>query len=211
MGEEAGVSHVRTKREGKRFGVFQAVQYVALIVLGLLITLVSVIPAVMGWVPLTILSGSMAPSMPAGSLAVVAPIDVDERENIPIGTVITYMPHPDSDELVTHRVIVRNTASNGSVSYILKGDANDTADPAPVLPKQIRAEKKYSIPFAGRVLMLLTPDVKFIGRILLASVLLVYALWQIRMSFKERSQGSKARGCGGSASGGGGDSPEDSP
>ncbi|WP_276670161.1 signal peptidase I [Schaalia cardiffensis] len=190
--------------------MFQAVQYVALIVLGLLITLVSVIPAVMGWVPLTILSGSMAPSMPAGSLAVVAPIDVDERENIPIGTVITYMPHPDSDELVTHRVIVRNTASNGSVSYILKGDANDSPDSAPVLPKQIRAEKKYSIPFAGRMLKLLTPDVKFIGRILLASVLLVYALWQIRMSFKERSQRSKAQGLGGSASGGGVDSPEDS-
>ena len=207
MGEEAGVSRVRTKREGKRFGVFQAVQYVALIVLGLLITLVSVIPAVMGWVPLTILSGSMAPSMPAGSLAVVAPIDVDERENIPIGTVITYMPHPDSDELVTHRVIVRNTASNGSVSYILKGDANDSPDSAPVLPKQIRAEKKYSIPFAGRMLRQLTPDVKFIGRILLASVLLVYALWQIRMSFKERSQRSKAQGLGGSASGGGVDSP----
>lgn len=210
MGEEAGVSRVRTKREGKRFGVFQAVQYAALIVLGLLITLVSVIPAVMGWVPLTILSGSMAPSMPAGSLAVVAPIDVDGRENIPIGTVITYMPHPDSDELVTHRVIVRNTASNGSVSYILKGDANDSPDLAPVLPKQIRAEKKYSIPLAGRMLMLLTPDVKFIGRIFLASVLLVYALWQIRMSFKERSQRSKAQGLGGYASGGGVDSPEDS-
>lgn len=168
--------------------------YGALALLTLFVLLVSVVPAVMGWAPLTILSGSMAPSMPTGSLAVVAPIDEDSRADIPIGTVITYMPHADSDELVTHRVIMRSTTSDGSVSYIMKGDANEAADPEPVSPKQIRAERKYSLPLVGRVTTLVTPELKRVGRILLAGALLVYAALQFVQGFRERRDTAAAVG-----------------
>lgn len=193
IGAEAGAVRPQATKGRARLAV-EAVHYGALALLTLFILLVSVVPAVMGWAPLTILSGSMAPSMPTGSLAVVAPIDEDSRADIPIGTVITYMPHADSDELVTHRVIMRSTTSDGSVSYIMKGDANEAADPEPVSPKQIRAERKYSLPLAGRLTAIVTPEVKRVGRMLLAGALIAYAALQFVQGLKERRDTAAAAG-----------------
>lgn len=189
---EAEAGAARPRHPVERPNILTGLHYAALGLLVALITLMSLVPAVMGWAPLTILSGSMAPSMPAGSLAVVAPIDEESRGDIPIGTVITYMPHPDSDELVTHRVIMRSTASDGGTVYTLKGDANESPDPGAVAPAQIRAERKYSIPLLGRVTRLLTPEVKSIGRLLLAGALVVYAAQQILQGIMERRRERRA-------------------
>lgn len=148
--------------------------------------LVSVIPAVMGWVPLTIVTGSMAPSMPSGSLVVVSALTEAEAQSLAPGTVITYMPNADDDTLVTHRILARSTDSSGAVAYSMKGDANASLDANPVHPKQIRGVRRYWIPYAGHITTALTPQLKALLRMPLAASLVAYAVWQASLAIRER-------------------------
>lgn len=106
------------------------------------------VPAVTGSTPMTILTNSMKPTYPPGTLVIVRPI---EPEAIRIGMPITYQLESGKDVFVTHRVIAITHSSNGKTSFTLKGDANGAADEAPVLPVQIRGEVWYSIPYLGWV------------------------------------------------------------
>ena len=73
----------------------------------------------------TVLSGSMAPGMPAGSLAVLAPIDPGA---VRVGDVITFEAPIPGRPIVTHRVV--EIVEGGSHPVVTtKGDANATADP----------------------------------------------------------------------------------
>ena len=74
---------------------------------------------------LTVVSGSMQPALPLGSLVVVVPRDADA---VRIGDVITFSPPGDDMRTVTHRVVdVQGTG--GDVSVRTRGDANQVPDP----------------------------------------------------------------------------------
>src|ERR687885_579514 len=74
---------------------------------------------------LTVVSGSMQPALPLGSLVVVVPRDADA---VRIGDVITFSPPGDDIRTVTHRVVdVQGTADD--VSVRTRGDANPVDDP----------------------------------------------------------------------------------
>jgi signal peptidase len=117
----------------------------ASLVLGVVCLLV---PKVLGAVPLAILSGSMAPTMPPGALAVVRPVDVT---HVRIGDVLTYQAEPDDPTLVTHRVIAVSRDAHGGISLILQGDANDAPDDQPVRLEQVQGSVVYAVPYFGRV------------------------------------------------------------
>ncbi|GAA1424541.1 hypothetical protein GCM10009640_20980 [Agrococcus citreus] len=117
-----------------------------LLVLGLGIVAVGV-PAVTGSTPLSILTGSMTPTLPPGTLVVVKPTPVAE---IQLGEVITFQLESGQPTLVTHRVIARSTDSaSGEVRFTTQGDANDVADAAQVMPVQVQGTVWYSIPYLG--------------------------------------------------------------
>lgn len=107
-----------------------------------------VVPKILGAVPLTILSGSMAPTMPAGALAVVRPVDASHAR---VGDVLTYQAEPDNPTLVTHRVIAVSRNTHGDVSLTLQGDANGAPDEQPVRPEQVRGSVAYAVPYFGWV------------------------------------------------------------
>jgi signal peptidase len=72
----------------------------------------------------TVLSGSMKPDMPPGSLAVVVPVDPSE---IQVGDVITYEAPIPGQPVTTHRVI--EVLEHGALPVIrTKGDANVSPD-----------------------------------------------------------------------------------
>lgn len=74
---------------------------------------------------LTVVSGSMQPTLPLGSLVVVVPRDADA---VRVGDVITFSPPGDNTRTVTHRVVdVQGTGSGMQVHT--RGDANPVADP----------------------------------------------------------------------------------
>ena len=107
--------------------------------------LVIVIPAISGATPMTILTSSMVPTYPPGTLIIVKPVDA---EAIGIGDPITYQLESGKPEVVTHRVISVATTDD-ELSFITKGDNNGEADPKPVQPVQIRGTVWYSVPYIG--------------------------------------------------------------
>ena len=142
------------------------------------ISAVSLVPAATGWVPLTVLTGSMEPRIPPGSLIVVRSVTAQEANQLQAGQVATYLPEAGSDLLVTHRIVRVRALDDGTVHYEFKGDANSTPDPLWVRPVQVRGVLQYHVPFLGRVLTLLKPSTKETWRTLAALGLALYALWE---------------------------------
>lgn len=107
-----------------------------------------IVPSVTGSIPMTILTSSMKPTYPPGTLVIVKPI---ATADIRIGTPITYQLESGKDIFITHRVIAISHNSEGRTTFTTKGDANGGADEKPVLPVQVRGEVWYSIPYLGWV------------------------------------------------------------
>lgn len=115
---------------------------IATAVVGLLV----VVPRVTGGATLGVLTGSMSPAIPQGSLVLVRP--VDDVLTIDPGTVITFQKSPSERVLVTHRV-VEFQPDTTPPSYITKGDANRGADIDPVPVGAIRGEVIAHVPHLG--------------------------------------------------------------
>ena len=119
-----------------------------LVIVLALAAVIIVIPKVSGSLPLTVLTSSMEPGLPPGTLIIVRPID---PRDIVIGNVVTYQIRSGEPDVITHRVTEINTSTDGSRSFTLQGDNNSDPDPDPVLPLQIKGDVWYSIPYVGWV------------------------------------------------------------
>lgn len=163
--------------------VRRACNAVLWLVLGLLAAValaIIVVPRVMGWVPLTILTGSMEPTIPTGSQVIVEPLEGDENAaRLQIGDVVTFMPYPDDQTLVTHRIVSRSVSTDGSVSFATQGDANNAADPWEITATQLRGEVRYHVPYAGYVANALDGNQKSTGIVVVAALLFGYAALQL--------------------------------
>lgn len=116
------------------------------IVVGLALLLI-VVPKVSGATPLTVLTQSMEPKLPPGTLIVIRPVDAADIRS---GDVITYQIRSGEPDVISHRVIAVTAASDGSLAFTTKGDNNDLADPT-VIPEQIKGRLWYSVPYVGYV------------------------------------------------------------
>ena len=105
-----------------------------ILVLGFLIVILDINPYV-------IVSGSMEPELPVGSVCLV---DCQQKEP-EVGDIISYKAQ---DAIITHRVIEKTDDG-----YITKGDNNSVADPGIVKPKQIFGTVICSIPKVGYAVM----------------------------------------------------------
>jgi signal peptidase len=119
------------------------------VILGIAVVAIA-LPRLAGAVPLTVLSPSMEPALPPGTMLVVRPIAQDRLGDIRIGDVISYQPNPLDPTLVTHRVTGVTSVADGTFIFTTQGDADAEADP-PVRGIQVRAKLWYSIPGLGWV------------------------------------------------------------
>jgi len=142
-------------------------------VVGVLAVAVAV-PRISGATPYTVLTGSMEPSYPPGTLVVVKPVDFDR---LGIGDVITYQIESGRPAVATHRVVGEANRFDGSRVLITQGDANDDPDPQPVAEAQVRGELWYSAPYLGRVNTLLTGRQRQIAVWVVAGLLVGYAAY----------------------------------
>ena len=93
---------VAPKKGGSIFkGIAQGISWVVLLFLIVVAMAVIVVPALTHSTPYTILTSSMVPTYPPGTLVIVRPVAVDD---IHIGTVVTYQLESGKPEVVTHRV-----------------------------------------------------------------------------------------------------------
>ena len=152
------------------------------VLLAALIALVAV-PRLFGWSPLTVLSGSMEPTIPTGSQVIISAVeDVDRLE---VGDIITVMPYPNDSTLVTHRIVERTDSADGP-AFVTQGDANDVVDSWDVTEVQIRGEVRYWVPGAGYVATFLSGQTKALGTLIVALALFGYAALQIVTAVRER-------------------------
>jgi signal peptidase len=91
---------------------------------GVLIAIIAIAGLVFGVRPVIFTSGSMAPSIGTGALAVTAPV---AAEDIRTGDVIT-VPRGKDGVLVTHRVTEVERGEYGRWLLRLQGDANPAPD-----------------------------------------------------------------------------------
>lgn len=122
-----------------------------IVVLAVVVALV-VVPRVTGGASLTVLTGSMEPSLRPGDVVVTRGIDADQVcSEVSIGTIVTYLPNPGDPALITHRVVGKTvgTFEDGtSCRLITQGDNNSAVDD-PVSPAQVRGVFLYGLPKLG--------------------------------------------------------------
>lgn len=124
----------------------RAAKTAAVIILIFLITsvLFVLISPFFGWRTEMVLSGSMEPAIPTGSVVVVRPIAAGEVRE---GDVIMFASLA-GHSLTTHRVIRVDQQSTG-LRFFTKGDANKGDDINPVIPAQLVGIVVFSIPYLG--------------------------------------------------------------
>ena len=127
----------------------------------------AVVPRVMGMQSYAIISGSMEPAYPTGTLVYAEPAD---GASLQPGDVAAFWRDED---VIVHRV-EENNAEEGEL--ITKGDANADLDIRPVPYQHVLGRIVASVPFVGYFLMALgsTP-----GKLLLGWILLVGAAFCI--------------------------------
>ncbi len=78
--------------------------------LAAVIAVAVVVPRLAGARPYVVLTGSMRPGMPPGTLVVVRPVD---PRSIGVGDVITYQVASGEPDVVTHRVVAQGLDRRG--------------------------------------------------------------------------------------------------
>ena len=128
-----------------------------------------------------ILSGSMEPVIPTGSVAVV---DSSKRDVRP-GNIATFERHGD---LVTHRIL-----SKTEEGYKTKGDANTDPDSGTIPVENIRGTYLFCIPYLGYGFMWAKNHMFLTVGFLALFMLLVFCFPEKRPEPKEREQVKKTK------------------
>lgn len=131
-----------------------------------------VVPRVAGATPYTILTSSMRPALPPGTLVVVRPV---RSADVAVGDVLTYQRDSGEATVVTHRVVEVGQDAQGTPRWRTRGDANDVVDPGWVRPVQVRGRLWYDVPHLGRLNLLLTGSQRRTATVAVAAALLGYA------------------------------------
>lgn len=150
---------------GLSVGLLGLVLFVAAVVI--------VIPRAAGATPVTVLTSSMEPTLPPGTLVVVKPKAVHD---IHVGDVMTYQIRSGDPAVISHRVIAITTSTTNGMTFTTKGDNNAEADP-PVVPAQVRGVVWYSVPLIGYVNSALDQSQRSWVLPAVGVLLILYAAW----------------------------------
>lgn len=143
------------------------------------------VPRATGATPYTILTGSMRPQYPPGTMVVIRPV---APEKISVGDVVTYQLESGKPAVVTHRVISVGVSVKhpGERTFRTQGDANDIPDQLPVRPLQIRGRLWYDVPHLGRISNTLNNNQRQTATYVVAGALALYAAGMFAGAMRER-------------------------
>lgn len=116
-----------TGRRGPVGLVARVAGWLALAALGVVVVgllAITVGPKVLPYQALVVRSGSMAPTIPTGSVVFYRKVDASD---VKVGDVIVFSRPDDASERVTHRVHEIGSAPTGKY-FVTKGDANGAPD-----------------------------------------------------------------------------------
>ena len=108
------------------------------------------VPRLLGYGIYDVVSGSMEPEIPVGSVIYVAdaaPEEIQEKDIIAFQS---------GDSVVTHRVMANHMVEG---EFVTKGDANEAEDMNTVPYENLIGRVKYHIPMMGDLMVILTGTV----------------------------------------------------
>lgn len=178
--------HVR-RRRGYHTGSFllQVISWAALLAFGAVLLGCVVVPKLAGATPYTVLTGSMRPGLPPGTLVVVRPV---APKDVRLGDVVTYQLQSGKPEVVTHRVVSVGFNAQNQYVFRTEGDANEVPDTNPVKGVQIRGRLWYAVPYIGRLAIALDGRARAWATTGLAGGLLAYAAAMFLGAYRDRRQ-----------------------
>lgn len=137
-----------------------------------------VIPRLAGYDAYVVVSGSMEPNIPVGSLVFAKEVDPAKLSG---GDVIVFVDPSRSSTPITHRVVSNDTESG---TLITKGDANEHEDVNPATYDNVRGRVGLHVPRVGFAAATLTsPLGKIIAILLLAEA---WILIEIERRLKDK-------------------------
>lgn len=142
-----------------------------------------VVPRLAGATPYTVLTGSMRPGLPPGTLVVAKPVD---PADIGVGDVVTVQLRSGEPVYVTHRVVEVQQRLDGKTQFVTKGDDNDVADSELRLPEQIRGRLWYAVPYLGRLNTAISGSQRQLGVYAVGGALVLYALVMFTGAARDR-------------------------
>lgn len=145
------------------------------------------VPRVAGAVPYAVMTGSMKPALPPGTLVVVKPVD---PAKISIGDVITYQLESGRPTVVTHRVIGTGIGGTNETRFRTKGDASGAPDQQWVRPVQVRGKVWYAVPYLGYPTQVITGRQHQLLVYVVAAGLIGYAAFMFGSAIKDRTRRS---------------------
>lgn len=147
-----------------------------------------VLPTLMGYERYVIISGSMEPTIPVGSVVYDEVVPV---KDLVVGDVITFVPPAEFgvDDPVTHRIVQiskagQDTSQPGARLFRTKGDNNEDVDPWRMVldgPDQARVAKH--VPYVGYFYMAL--QVRWVQLLVIIipalalTAYIVFTLWRV--------------------------------
>lgn len=153
---------------------------IAVLVLALAAVLISKL--IFGVKMKAVLTGSMEPELPVGSLLIIAPASY---EDIAIGDDITFV-RDEQLTLVTHRVIGKDDETQHITT---QGIANNTAD-KPTLYQNVVGKVVFHIPYVG-YLVIWTSTLK--GKIICVIIIAALVAFGILISEPDKDESGKAQ------------------
>jgi signal peptidase len=144
----------------------------ALHVAAVLLLVALVVPFVVYAVPETagadesyvVLTASMTPDIAPGDAVLVREVTAGE---VRVGDVITFRPRGGGDVPVTHRVVDVAVLSDGTRTFVTKGDANEDADAGVVTPDRLVGKVVLVVPYVGHVVGFVDSPVGFVLLVIL--------------------------------------------
>jgi signal peptidase len=115
-----------------------------LLVIMLIVAGIMLLPYAFGYQTLAVLSGSMEPVYPVGSIVFVQKVPAEE---IKVGDPITFRVSNDGT-YATHRVV---RIDSDQKQFITKGDANDVEDGPTDFANFVGRASNYSVPWLGYI------------------------------------------------------------
>lgn len=158
--------------------VFHAAINVVLIVL-LLLALLMNLSLFTSYKSLAVVSGSMEPTLPYGSMVVIAP-----QKSYGEGDIVTFHSSGAGEvKRFTHRIV---SVDNGMAAT--KGDANTSIDPEPASLSRAEGKVIFTVPYVGYLVMAFDKPAVKIGAVILVIIWLAFEL-----EFARRRGGSKQK------------------
>jgi len=146
--------------------VKEAVSIITIIALLSPILICLITPLFVGGFFSVIMSGSMEPTIPVGSVVIVKKVN---PEDVKVGDIIAFKT---GESRTVHRV-VEKIVEDGSFYFKTKGDANEKPDPWIVKPEDICGALMLTIPYYGYLIWFARTPIGIVTFILVPAIILI--------------------------------------